>query len=154
MGLLLSGAPRHGRTLTILACLAQLRHSSALCAIASARALEALAARLSLAPGPRRLLHGHGREASLNGAIRGYLLFKAIAQIDAHDLAVGQRLCGRAAGDDATGIEHHYLPAQGPGGMHNMLDHDNGETICLQRAHELDAGLELRGIESSQPFVE
>src|SRR5262245_21069018 len=147
-------APRLGRTQTIVGCAPRNYATAAGFAqsrrcgrspVAAARPFGGAAASIGSDTRP-------GKSAYYPPAAAAAL--KAITQIDANDVAVGQRRLGCTAGDDAPGIEHHDLSAQRADGMHDVLDHHDGEPVVLQRAQQPDAGLELRGVEPGQPFIE
>ena len=108
------------------------------------------ACRLSQArPAEQGLLNQCAAQASTPaGASQG------VAEVHADDVAVRQRLLRCTAGNDLAGIEDDDVPAQRADGMHDVLDHHDGQPIAEQGAYQLDAGLELRGIEPGQPFIE
>src|SRR6185295_12653572 len=66
---------------------------------------------------PLRSPPRQGRQISERSGRATVLSLRAVAQINANDIAVGQRRLGCTAGDDAAGIEHHNLAAQRADGV-------------------------------------
>jgi hypothetical protein len=93
------------------------------------------------------------KEGSIAAALRARPS-NAFAQIDAHDVLAGQRLLGRAGGDDAAGVEDDDVAAERADGVHDVLDHQDGHAVLGERMHQGDAGLELGRVEVGQPLVE
>ena len=60
----------------------------------------------------------------------------------------------RAFRDPLAGIHHHHSVAQGADGFHDVLDHDDGDAVATDQADQVDAGLQLGGIEAGEPLVE
>ena len=61
---------------------------------------------------------------------------------------------GRALGDPLAGIHHEDVVAQGANGLHDVLDHEDGDALAADLVDQRDADLQLGGIETGEPFVE